>query len=284
MTTKHVRQNMKELLRQANNKKGRLTPTIRPKVIEIINLYKRRKISQFTTAEKFVNRLTFDDAKTRDKAIKDFNKKYDELNARAPLNKRMAQARKKSFRLTYYLYRFPMEAAERGIAFEDDYGYVYTSMHPHPIQADVKMNKEQIPSKVIGNFLCKEREEANKKENKRKRYTKKTKRSINIHDTKLWKTVYDILETDKDFASLPPEYKAYIQAFKILSIDEIPEKAGGAKTSILEEELTDTRKVSTYSRYIELELKDDVSTFKEGLDVGTTNAFMQWLKTITFMY
>ena len=284
MTTKHVRQNMKELLRQANNKKGRLTPTIRPKVIEIINLYKRRKISQFTTAEKFVNRLTYDDAKTRDKAIKDFNKKYDELNARAPLNKRMAQARKKSFRLTYYLYRFPMEAAERGIAFEDDYGYVYTSMHPHPIQADVKMNKEQIPSKVIGNFLCKEREEANKKENKRKRYTKKTKRSINIHDTKLWKTVYDILETDKDFASLPPEYKAYIQAFKILSIDEIPEKAGGAKTSILEEELTDTRKVSTYSRYIELELKDDVSTFKEGLDVGTTNAFMQWLKTITFMY
>ena len=284
MTTKHVRQNMKELLRQANNKKGRLTPTIRPKVIEIINLYKRRKISQFTTAEKFVNRLTFDDAKTRDKAIKDFNKKYDELNARAPLNKRMAQARKKSFRLTYYLYRFPMEAAERGIAFEDDYGYVYTSMHPHPIQADVKMNKEQIPSKVIGNFLCKEREEANKKENKRKRYTKKTKRSINTHDTKLWKTVYDILETDKDFASLPPEYKAYIQAFKILSIDEIPEKAGGAKTSILEEELTDTRKVSTYSRYIELELKDDVSTFKEGLDVGTTNAFMQWLKTITFMY
>ena len=116
--------------------------------------------------------------------------------------------------------------------------------------------------------MCKEREEANKKEKKRKRYTKKTKRSINIHDSKLWKTVYDILEADNKFASLPPppEYKAHIQAFKILSIDEISGKTEGSKTSILEEELTDTRKVSTYSRYIELELKDDVATFTEGLD------------------
>ena len=119
MTYKHVKQNMKELIRQANNKKNRLTPTIRPKVIEIINLYKRCKISQFTTAEKFVNRLTSDDTKTRDKVIKDFNKKYDELNARAPLNKRMAQASKKGFRITYYLYRFPMEA-KMSIAFEDE--------------------------------------------------------------------------------------------------------------------------------------------------------------------
>ena len=284
MTSKHVKQNMKELIRQANNKKNRLTPTIRPKVIEIINLYKRRKISQFTTAEKFVNRLTSDDTKTRDKAIKDFNKKYDELNARAPLSKRMAQARKKGFRITYYLYRFPMEAEKMSIAFEDDYGYEYVSMHSQPIQADVNMKQDHIPSRVIGNFLCKEREEANKKENKRKRYTKKTKRSINIHDSKLWKAVYDILETDKDFASLPPEYKAYIQAFKILSIDEIPEKAGGAKTSILEEELTDTRKVSTYSRYIELELKDDVSTFKEGLDEKLKHENECWIDALVNYY
>ena len=179
--------------------------------IEIINLYKRRKISQFTTAEKFVNRLTTDDTKTRYKAINDLNKKYDDLNARAPLNKRMAQARKKAFRLTCYPYRFPMEAEKMSTAFEDDYGYEYVSMHSQPIQADVNINKEQVPSKVIGNFLCKEREEANKNENKRKRYTKtkkkKTERSINIHHCKLWKTIYDILETDRDFASLPPEYK-----------------------------------------------------------------------------
>ena len=149
-------------------------------------------------------------------------------------------------------------------------------MHSQPIQADVNMNKEQIPSKVIGNFLCKEREEANKKENKRKRYTRKTKRSINIHDSKLWKTVYVIFETDKEFASLPPEYKAYIQAFNILSIDEIPGKTGGSKTSILEE-LTNTRQVSTCSRYIELELKDDVATFKEGLDEKLKHENECWL-------
>ena len=206
------------------------------------------------------------------------------MNARAPLNKRMAQARKKGFRLTYYLYRFPMEATERGIAFEDDYGFVYVSMHAHPIQADVKMNKEQIPSKVIGNFLCKEREEANKNDNKRKRYTKKTKRSINIHDNKLWKTVYDILETDLFFSILPLDYKTYIEAFKILSIDEIPEKAGGAKTSILEEELTDTRKVSTYSRYIELELKDNVATFKEGLDEKLKHENKCWIDALVNYY
>ena len=206
------------------------------------------------------------------------------MNARAPLNKRMAQARKKGFKLRYYLYRFPMEAGKLSIAFEDDYGFENVSMHSQPIQADVNMNKEQIPSKVIGNFLCKEREEANKKENKRKRYTKKTKRSINIHDSKLWKTVYDILETDKECASLPPEYKAYIQAFKILSIDEIPGKTGGSKTSILEEELTDTRKVSTYSRYIELELKDDVATFKEGLDETLKHENECWIDALVSYY
>ena len=83
MTSKHIKHNMKELIRQANNKKSRLTPTIRPKVIEIINLYKRRKISQFSTAEEFVNRLTSDDTKTRDKAIKDLKKKYDECPSTA---------------------------------------------------------------------------------------------------------------------------------------------------------------------------------------------------------
>ena len=174
--------------------------------------------------------------------------------------------------------------AKMSIPFEDDYGYEYVSMHSQPIQADVNMKQEHIPSRVIGNFLCKEREEANKKENKRKRYTKKTKRSINIHDSKLWKAVYDILETDKDFASLPPEYKAYIQAFKILSIDEIPEKAGGANTSMLEEELTDTRKVSTYSRYIELELKDDVATFKEGLDEQLKHENECWIDALISYY
>ena len=125
MTPKHIRLNMKELVRQANAKKGSLTPTIRPKVIGVINLYKRRKISLFTTAEKFVHRLTSDDTKTRDKASKDFNKKHDEMNARAPLNKRMAEARKKGFKLTDYLYRFPMEAEKMSIAFEDDYGFEY---------------------------------------------------------------------------------------------------------------------------------------------------------------
>ena len=50
-----------------------------------------------------------------------------------------------------------MEAEKMSIAFEDDYGFEYVSMHSQPIQADVNMNQEQIPSKVIGNFLCKER-------------------------------------------------------------------------------------------------------------------------------
>ena len=162
-----------------------------------------------------------------------------------------------------------MDAEKMSIVFEDDYGFEYVSMHSQPIQADVNTNKEQIPSKVIGNFLCKEREEANKKENKRKRYTKKTKRSINIHDSKF-----------KDFASLPPEYKAYILAFKNLNIDEIPGKTGGSKTNILAEELTDTRKVSTYSRYIELELKDDVATLKEGLDEKLKHENECWIDAL----
>ena len=49
---------------------------------------------------------------------------------------------------------------------------------------------------------------------------------------------------------------------------------------MLEEELTNTRKVSTYSRYIELELKDQVATFKEGLDEKLKHENECWIDAL----
>ena len=101
MTSKIVKSNIKDLERIG----GRAKEDVRDKVNQVIEFYKERKISQFETARNLITSLMSENKRTATFAKKRFDKKFEDIKGRKPLNERMAMNRdKKDYSITLILY------------------------------------------------------------------------------------------------------------------------------------------------------------------------------------
>ena len=274
MTSKVVRSNARVLQGMADVVETRLSAENREKVQSVVQFYTDRKISQFETARNLIRSMNSTKAKERNKAIA----KIDALADRAPLNTRMAQNRKHEYRISYYIYK-KIDPSERRYDFVDEDGVFHRTMMANLTQASVKMSDGEIPEKVIGNFLMKNRLNNATTETRKSR---KTKTSSNIHDSALFKTVFKILDTDKNFKGMDAPLRDYIRAFKILSIDKM-ETSRRRKRNPLDENLREGNLVSIYNNYIETEL-DIADTFKEAIAKKNCYEGECWINALVDYY
>ena len=80
---------------------------VKYRVDKVVEFYRDRKISQRETAQKMINSLMSDNKRTETFAKKRFDKKFEQIEGRAPLNERMATNRnKKDYVVRFQLYGF----------------------------------------------------------------------------------------------------------------------------------------------------------------------------------
>ena len=93
MTSKNISNNvevLKGLIRGAKE-------DVRGKVIKVVEWYKDRKISQRETAVNLINGLMGENKRTSNATKKKYDKKYEDIEGRKPLNERMAMNRDNYF-------------------------------------------------------------------------------------------------------------------------------------------------------------------------------------------
>ena len=93
MPSKIVQQNIKELRRLRSG----ASENVRDIIDEVIDLYSDRKIAQFSTAQKLINDLKSDNARTVNGAIRRFEKKASQWRTNEELAERMRANTKKDY-------------------------------------------------------------------------------------------------------------------------------------------------------------------------------------------
>ena len=155
MTSKIIKRNvevLQGLARGANE-------DVKARVDKVVEWYKTRKISQRETAKKFINDLTNDNKRSVTFAKKRFDKKYDEIEGRAPLNERMSKNRdKKDYVIRYQLYG--LNTGQITTALKDNQGQSHNLLSmPQPIQLNLKnvRDEDKLDETLVGKYVLSDR-------------------------------------------------------------------------------------------------------------------------------
>ena len=109
---------------------------VKGRVDKVVEFYRDRKISQYETAKKIINSLMSDNKRTATFAKKRFDKKFEQIEGRAPLNERMATNRnKKDYVVRFQLYGFDnghKAGGQRG--FKDNQGDCYGATYTDELE------------------------------------------------------------------------------------------------------------------------------------------------------
>ena len=119
---------------------------VKDRVNQVIQFYRDRKISQRETAKKFITDLMSDKKRSVTFAKKTFDKKYEQIEGRAPLNERMATNKnKQDYVVTFQLYGFDngrKQGGQRG--FKDNQGDWHNLLSmEQPIQMTLKNVRDE---------------------------------------------------------------------------------------------------------------------------------------------
>ena len=96
MTKKLIKNYIQNLKSIRDAKQGKVPNQTMTKINNVINLYKDRKISQFTTAVNLINGLTVGNAKAKEKGIKQYEKAVAKYGDKAPITERTKATVKKA--------------------------------------------------------------------------------------------------------------------------------------------------------------------------------------------
>ena len=133
---------------------------VRDRVNQVVEFYRDRKISQVETAKNLIKSLKSDNKRTATFAKKRFDKKFEQIEGRAPLNERMATNRnKKDYVVRFQLYGFDnghKAGGQRG--FKDNQGDWHNLLRmEQPIQMNLKnvrdedkLNETLVDKYVVG--------------------------------------------------------------------------------------------------------------------------------------
>ena len=119
---------------------------VKGRVDKVVEFYRDRTISQRETAQKLITSLMSDNKRTATFAKKRFDKKFEQIEGRAPLNERMATNRnKKDYVVRFQLYGFDnghKAGGQRG--FKDNQGDWHNLLAmEQPIQMNLKNVRDE---------------------------------------------------------------------------------------------------------------------------------------------
>ena len=102
---------------------------VKGRVDRVVEFYRDRKISQVETAKNLIKSLMSDKKRTATFAKTRFDKKFEQIEGRAPLNERMATNRnKKDYVVRFQLYGFDnghKTGGQRGFKDNPETGTIY---------------------------------------------------------------------------------------------------------------------------------------------------------------
>ena len=158
MPSKNIQRNvevLKGLTRGANE-------DVKYRVDKVVEFYRDRKISERETAQKLINSLMSDNKRTETFAKKRFDKKFEQIEGRAPLNERMATNRnKKDYVVRFQLYGFDnghKAGGQRG--FKDNQGDWHNLLRmEQPIQMNLKnvRDEDKLNETLVDKYVVRDK-------------------------------------------------------------------------------------------------------------------------------
>ena len=135
---------------------------VKGRVDKVVEFYRDRKISQYETAKKIINSLMSDNKRTATFAKKRFDKKFEQIEGRAPLNERMATNRnKKDYVVRFQLYGFDnghKAGGQRG--FKDNQGDWHNLLRmEQPIQMNLKnvRDEDKLNETLVDKYVVRDK-------------------------------------------------------------------------------------------------------------------------------
>ena len=129
---------------------------VKCRVDKVVEFYEDRKISQRETAQKLIKRLMSDNKRTATFAKKRFDKKFEQIEGRAPLNERMETNRnKKDYVVRFQLYG-EHDTQGGSVAFKDNQGRNHSLLGmPQPIQLNLKnvRDEDKVDETLVGKYV-----------------------------------------------------------------------------------------------------------------------------------
>ena len=135
---------------------------VKYRVDKVVEFYKDRKISQRETAQKLIKSLMSDNKRTATFAKKRFDKKFEQIEGRAPLNERMTTNRnKKDYVVRFQLYGFDnghKAGGQRG--FKDNQGDWHNLLAmEQPIQMNLKnvRDEDKLNETLVDKYVVRDK-------------------------------------------------------------------------------------------------------------------------------
>ena len=135
---------------------------VRDRVNQVVEFYRDRKISQVETAKNLIKSLKSDNKRTATFAKKRFDKKFEQIEGRAPLNERMATNRnKKDYVVRFQLYGFDnghKAGGQRG--FKDNQGDWHNLLSmEQPIQMNLKnvRDEDKLNETLVDKYVVRDK-------------------------------------------------------------------------------------------------------------------------------
>ena len=151
MPSKTVEKNVKSL----RSMRSGASETVRDIIQEIIDLYNDRKIAQFSTAQKLINDLKSENARTVNGAIRRFEKKASQWRTNEELAERMRANAKKEYAITFRVYS-KTDTGTGGDAFVDNYGIKYKMIIDERQVILKSSEKDLIPRNIINKYVVRD--------------------------------------------------------------------------------------------------------------------------------
>ena len=129
---------------------------VKGRVDKVVEFYRDRKISQYETAKKIINSLMSENTRTATFAKKRIDKKFEQIEGRAPLNERMETNRnKKDYVVRFQLYG-EHDTQGGSVAFKDNQGRNHSLLKiPQPIQLNLKnvRDEDKLDETLVGKYV-----------------------------------------------------------------------------------------------------------------------------------
>ena len=152
MTSKNIKRSVEVLKGLAKDAKE----DVKDQVNKVVEWYKDSKNSNRDTAKKFINDLMGDNKRAVTFAKKRFDKKFEQIEGRAPLNERMRMNRdRKDYVITYQLYGDGWGTSGK-IAFKDNQGKEHSFLAiSQPIQLNLKnvRDEDKLDETLVGKYV-----------------------------------------------------------------------------------------------------------------------------------
>ena len=271
MTSKAIKRNIDGLENRLSNNRNRLTIMTKGKIRDVIQLYKDRRISQYTTASNMINELIR--AKTREdkeRATTKYESMMERYEERAPLNERMKQSRRENIQagernkkrnyaleLRFFI-KNPNQSGGMKKSFYDSQRNPYYPMTKDNVYAHIKATKyieEQVRKRIFKN-----------------------------EDKRTFNKIIDLLIQDDEMNEYlnRREMRHYADAVVIYSADVVD--GNPQDHNPRERNLRNADNIGIYHRYIQTELDTDYATFEEAIKVKHYTKNECWINALNDFY